>query len=253
MENIVFIDRPPARRFVILAVPRCGSNMLCTMLDAHPSILCHHELFNPRGIFVALSRRGTDYDLGTMGERDADPIGFVERLWLKPLGFPCVGFKLTYRQNETLFPWLLAEKSIAKIVLRRRNRLRTYVSSLISERLDEWEVYRKEDLTRQRPRVEVDPEQFLERAAFNEAHYGEIRTALEESGQDRLETFYEELPELGEQNRILRFLGQEPTAKTLQASSIRQNPQELRDLVVNFDALANALDGSEFESELRSG
>ena len=36
-------------RFVILAAPRSGSNLLCTLLDSHPEILCHHEVFNPVG------------------------------------------------------------------------------------------------------------------------------------------------------------------------------------------------------------
>jgi len=239
------------QRFVILAVPRSGSNMLCTILDSHPSILCHHEIFNPKGIRVALRLRDTDFTLGTMAERDADPIGFLEHLWNESLGFPCIGFKLTYRQNETLFHRLLAEKTVAKILLRRKNRLRTYVSSLISERLDEWEVYREQDLVRNRPPVVVDPERFLERVAFNEAHYREIRSKLEESGQGWVEMFYEQLSERAEQNRILRFLGQEPTAKSLQALSIRQNPSDLCDLVTNFDTLESTFAGTEFESELR--
>ena len=36
-------------RFVILAAPRSGSNLLCTLLNSHPEILCHHEVFNPVG------------------------------------------------------------------------------------------------------------------------------------------------------------------------------------------------------------
>ena len=44
-------------RFVILAVPRTGSNLLCTLLNSHPEILCHHEVFNPQGIFTALTHR----------------------------------------------------------------------------------------------------------------------------------------------------------------------------------------------------
>ena len=52
-----------AVRFVVVAVRRAGSNMLCTLLDSHPAILCHHELFNPRGIFYALGLRGAGFAL----------------------------------------------------------------------------------------------------------------------------------------------------------------------------------------------
>ena len=47
-------ERMPAtpRRFVILAARRSGSNLLCSLLGSHPHVRCHHELFNPNGIFT---------------------------------------------------------------------------------------------------------------------------------------------------------------------------------------------------------
>ena len=59
--------------FVILAASRSGSNMLCRMLDSHPAILCHHEIYNPKGIRLAVTLRETDFTLGTMAERERDP------------------------------------------------------------------------------------------------------------------------------------------------------------------------------------
>ena len=162
-------------RFVILAAPRSGSNMLCTMLDSHPAILCHHEIFNPKGIRLALRLRDTDFSLGTVSEREQDPTRFLERVWTNRFGCRCVGFKLTHRQNEPVYRHLLADPTVAKVVLRRQNRLKTYVSHQISEALAEWEVYRPQDLARQRPRVQVDPQQFLDRVAFDDAYYNEIR------------------------------------------------------------------------------
>lgn len=53
-------------RFVILAASRTGSNMLCAILDWHPAVLCHHELFNPTGIYYALPLRDGDFSLGTL-------------------------------------------------------------------------------------------------------------------------------------------------------------------------------------------
>ena len=59
-----------AARFVILAAPRSGSNQLCTLLNSHPEILCHHEVYNPSAIFYALEYRGGSLDLGTIDDRD---------------------------------------------------------------------------------------------------------------------------------------------------------------------------------------
>ena len=40
--------------------------MLCTLLGSHPDVLCHHELFNPTGVYYALELRDTPFDLGTI-------------------------------------------------------------------------------------------------------------------------------------------------------------------------------------------
>ena len=44
-------------RFVILAAPRTGSNLLCTLLDAHSRILCHHEILNRAALEAARAWR----------------------------------------------------------------------------------------------------------------------------------------------------------------------------------------------------
>ena len=80
-------------RFVILAAPRTGSNLLCTMLNGHAEILCHHEIFNPHGIFYSWDRRVGSIDLGTLEERRRDPIGFLDRVWENGDGHRAVGFK----------------------------------------------------------------------------------------------------------------------------------------------------------------
>jgi hypothetical protein len=238
-------------RFVILAAPRSGSNMLCTMLASHPSILCHHEVFNPKGIRLALHLRDTSFTLGTVEQREQDPLAFLQRVWSARLGFACVGFKLTHRQNNVVFDQLLSDGSVAKIVLRRRNRLKTYVSRQISEALAEWEVYRAADLIRDRPRVHVEPQRFLERVAFDDAYYNEIRHAVAGPDHAWIEVFYETLFAVDEQDKILRFLGLDPPAGGLKIGSVKQNSSDLKDLVENYDELSRIFEGTPFEVELK--
>lgn len=238
------------RRFVILAAPRSGSNMLCTMLDSHPSVLCHHEIYNPKGIRLAVSLRETGFTLGTVTDRDGNPEAFLERIWSRQPGVDCVGFKFTHRQNETVYRRLLADPGIAKIVLRRKNRMKTYVSQKISERLSEWEVYRRQDLIQTRPRVTIDPRLFLQRVAFDDAYYAEIREAMRAGGQSWIEVLYEELFSLDTQHRVVQFLGLEPAANGLKIGSIKQNACDLRDLIANYDELCRYFADTEFETEL---
>src|SRR5207237_10395049 len=125
-------------RFVILAVARTGSNMLCTLLGSHPHVLCHHELFNPKGVYYALDLRGSAFDLGGVEERDRDPLGFVDRVWAAHRSFTHVGFKMTPHQNQAVLDAMLHDPLVRKVVLRRENRVRTYVSRVIAETTGQW-------------------------------------------------------------------------------------------------------------------
>ena len=87
-------------RVVVLAAPRTGSNLLCTLLNSHSDVLCHHEIFNPEGIFYAITHRDGSLDLGSIQARDRAPLAFLDRVWQAHEGKACVGFKMTRGQNE---------------------------------------------------------------------------------------------------------------------------------------------------------
>lgn len=237
-------------RFVILAAPRSGSNMLCTMLASHPQILCHHEVFNPKGIRVDLRLRNRDFSLGTMEERSRDPRKFLDRVWIHRLGFPCVGFKFTHRQDDVIYRQLLTDSTIGKIVLRRERQLKTYVSRRIAETLSEWEVYSEADLSRERPRIRVEPSAFREHVVFNNGYYDEVRRALIGGHQAWIEVRYESLASREEQRRILDFLEVDHALSALTPRSVKQNSDHLRDLITNYDELAVLWRGTSLEAEL---
>jgi LPS sulfotransferase NodH len=239
-------------RFVILAAPRTGSNMMCTLLGSHPDVLCHHELFNPRGVFYALELRDGSFDLGGIDERDREPLAFLERVWSADLGHTHVGFKMTHRQNEAVLAAVLRDADVRKIVLRRENRVRTFVSKRISEELDQWEVYSEADLNGERPRVHVDVDALRESIAENEDYYSELEQVLEATGQPFLRVSYEQLV-AGERARVLEFLDVPDAARAaakLRMRSVRQNPAPLRELVTNFGELETALAGTTLAADL---
>jgi LPS sulfotransferase NodH len=239
-------------RFVILAAPRSGSNLLCTLLNSHPDILCHHEVYNPSGIFYALDRRDGSLLLGTVEEREEDPLGFLLRLWSATLGHTCVGFKMTRGQNELVLENVLRDPGVRKIVLHRRNRIKTYVSTLVAERLGQWEVYREADLVEPRPKVELNVSDLRTHIAANEAYYAQINTVMRSSGQTGLEIAYEELARPAEHSRLLAFLGVIGRSVPLVGRSVKQNPTDLRQLVANYDEVLYSLRGTDLDRDLRS-
>jgi LPS sulfotransferase NodH len=238
-------------RFVILAAPRTGSNMLCSMLNSHPLVLCHHEVFNPEGIHYALDRRSGEINLGSPAERDRDPVGFLRRLWQRSGGAKAVGFKLNRGQNHAAFHAVLPDPAIRKIIILRRNRVETFLSELIALETGRWESYATSDVRPYARTIHVDVRQLHDHVARNQGYYAAIRDILAATGQRHLEVAYEDLGRRAEQRRILNYLGVRAGNAALQPATRKVNARDLRDIIANHAALAAALAGSELEAELR--
>jgi LPS sulfotransferase NodH len=245
---------PAAVRFVVLAAPRTGSNWLCTLLDSHPEVLCHHEIFNPAGLHYARSLRGGGFDLGTAAERDRNPEGVLERVWRESRGHRAVGFKLNRGQDERVFRAVLADTGVRKLLLRRANRVRAYVSERIAEQTGRWESYPESPRGEAGPaRVTVEAAALRAGVARNERYYAALGETLGASGQGWLELTYEKLDGAEERGRALRFLGVTDRPELLAGATRRQNPEPLRELIANFDELAAELAGSDLAAELHAG
>ena len=165
-------------KFAIIAAPRTGSNLLCTLLNSHPEILCHHEVFNPDGIFTALTHRNEHLDLGSLEERDRDPLGFLQRVWERQAEDYqlSVGFKWTRGQNDSRLTACLDDSNVKKIVLKRRNRIKTFISEKIAQRTQQWEVYSQPELIWPRPQVTVDRDELFDHISLNNQFYHHDRT-----------------------------------------------------------------------------
>ena len=233
------------QRFIILAAQRTGSNMLCTLLHSHPDVLCHHEIFNPDKIITALPLRDTEFSLGSMEERKADPIEFMDRVWKNNLNHSWVGFKMTHRQHPLILDAVCKDPSIHKIVLKRKGRLKTYVSQLIAERSDVWEDYQNTtEVIPPRP-VYVDYKKLHLAIEHNEQFHTDLNKTIK-GPQTNLT--YETLLEKNTQQQLLSNLGLSHCHLT--AKSRQQNPHPLRKLISNKYELAQKLSHLSMDKEL---
>jgi LPS sulfotransferase NodH len=230
-------------RFVIFAAPRTGSNLLCSLLNAHPEILCHHGLFNPGGIHWARDWQGS----GSMADRDRDPAAFIASVWASGGDARAIGFKMNRDENEDAVDALLRDPTVRKILLRRRNRVRTYVSEEIAKLTGVWESYDATDATL--PAVHVEVDDLIRHSALNAAYYGKIEDSLRATGQRWLDTHYEALSDPDEMAGILSFLGIAAPAP-LSAASHKRGPADLGAVVENFDELVGALRGTALLDDL---
>lgn len=234
MNEFMFSVMP--RRFVIIAAPRTGSNWLCTLLNSHPRILCHHELFNPEGIHYALDQGKTliSTDIIT---RDRDPRAFLEHFWQYQGDVDALGFKLNRGQTEAIFEMILEDLQIAKILLRRRNRVKTYVSEQIAQMTGRWESYTYDFQPTTISKIAVDVADLKRHIDENETYFQGLRAQI--GSAPCFELFYEDIPSI--QSCLLAFLGITSSEHLLRAGTLKQNPCDLSDLIANFDELERVL------------
>lgn len=237
-------------RFAIFAAPRTGSNLLCTLLNSHPRVLCHHEVFNPQGVFTAHDYHGDLLNVESLRQRDDDPLGFLELVWQTGGDEMAVGFKWTRGQEQRVLSSVLKDAGVKKIILRRRNRIKTYVSERIAQATHQWEVYSPQDLMLPRPRIEVDDADLREHIASNEHFYAEIMDTLARPSQPHLLLDYETLLQREVQVRIFEFLEVASPQTPPVPGSVKQNPSDLRETIANFAELSSRLTGSELITEL---
>src|SRR5436190_16463553 len=240
-------------RFAILTYPRCGSTYLATLLNSHSHILCHGELFYQKAIYYAVGYRDGSLNLATVEERDYDPDEFLSRVWAHPFGNRAVGFKLVAGQHSGAFRQVLTDQGIRKIILRRRNRLKKFVSARIADVEQNWTHYKyrfqPEDL---KPiQVEVKLQELHAYLSKEQEFYHQVMTELQRAKGSNLEVDYEDF--FADQCKlfeVLRFLDVEPNAAGLEPATLKRNSRNLRDLIANFDELSQALRGTVYEREL---
>ncbi|MGB5259908.1 MAG: hypothetical protein WBO34_05225 [Gammaproteobacteria bacterium] len=185
-----------------------------------------------------------------MAERDREPLAFLQRVWENTQGASSVGFKMTRGQNDVVMRSLIGDAGVLKIVLYRKNRVKTFVSEQLARQTDRWEVYARDKLATNTPTLHVDVESFKAHCDLNERFYQDIQNALHSGQQPWIETAYEEILTAPEHVRLLEFLGVEATDARLTHSSIKQSDSDLRTHIENFRELELAFEGSEYLAEL---
>jgi len=229
-----------ATRFVLLASPRTGTNLLNRNVNQLPGVRLHGEVFNPG--FIGFSdehhaRFGTRRK--NVAERDIDPLALLQRIW-DDEGADAVGFHLFPGHDPNVLATVLDDSSVRKITL-RRSLFQSYVSLRIAEAEDLWIITADQPLARERDpngvQVRFDTEDF-ERYETRLRHYWQrIFSLLSGSGQASLDLFYSTINKVETINQIAEFLGVPGRVDSLKKTLVKQNPDELSRKVTNYEDL----------------
>ena len=223
--------------FLILTRSRSGSTLLRQSLQSHPHVIARSEVLrtsNPSPEHV--------HD---------DPVESVRRVYIPyPRHVQAVGFKLFYYHNDDghkAWKWLRTQYPDLKVIhLTRENRLRVYVSLMISVQTQKWvRAAHSTAGSQQAIQVHIDVQKWHEQMrSVNAAR--DVAVSFFE-GHDMLNVTYADLTKNWSEatKRIQTFLGVAPS--TLKQRTIKQNPYRLSELITNYDEVDAALTGTEYE------
>ncbi len=226
-------------RFCLLAMPRTGSTRLAALLDSHPRILCHDELFNyHRPLW---SRRTPEPIAFDRDRRQGDPLGWLEDvLSTTARAAPeagAIGFKLQITDRPRVLEYVLLESEMKLVLVTRANRLAQYASDRSAVRTGRYTS--SDPLFAEAVPLAFDRNDFLRYVERQALATGLVRDLV----RDPARLFVIEYQEVGTaaaNAALLAFLGQE--GAPLDAPDERLGPPVIRERFADPDAVAAALE-----------
>jgi len=236
-------------RFVIVSAPRTGSNWLCGGLNGHPEVLCHFELFHPERVYAWWELQE---ELGDLAARNADPRGFLAEVWARNQGQRAVGFKIFPGHDRVALDTVVEDAGVRKILLERRNRIKTFVSEEVAAKTGVYQrLARFHGPPPPPPRIHVDPKQLEKYVERRRRFFADVEQRLTATGQSWLEMSYERLfAGPGGLARIQEYLDVAVDPSQFTIRDLKQNPDDLRLIISNFDELDERLTGNSLRADL---
>ncbi len=224
------------QKFVIISIPRTGSNLLVGALDSHPEIICHYELFHKKAIYTS-GKYGKEWiNKYSLKLRNNDPMVFLEFVNRHTFNktVKTIGFKIFQGQNDKLLNILIEDKSWLKIILKRNNYLLNYVSKLEALKTGKYVSRKKHENTGKDITVKVKFRNFNSFVRNGKHFYNRIEQKLQQSGQDYYQVEYVNILSLKNRRNILRFLNVDPDPEYLKEVTVKQNKRKLEDRISNY-------------------
>lgn len=245
---------------VMIALQRTGTHALGSVIGQHPDVAYRDEIFSPSranvpgGYFHFLAdklKTGPGIILPDKSvQRFNQYLKYVEESATKPINLLDVKYSSTHHFNTEWHPLtraptfleLLGAYKIPIIHLKRRNIVRMTVSNLMAESTGLYTTDKAHEV--RKVRLQINPDKFLARASFLHAEM-KLMSRFLTSYPDIITLEYADLFEGNQisavaEKKIVDLLGIsdfEARAPTI----IKQIPEPLEDVIVNFDELAAKL------------
>ncbi|MGF1637692.1 MAG: sulfotransferase [Cyclobacteriaceae bacterium] len=226
-------------RFVIVSHPRSGSTLLHTLLNAHPQIHSRGEILQP------YINSDIHIDASKLYEHIFRPMSTNIR---------AVGFKFFFKYfkaptGKAVVEELCQDKDVRIILLKRKNLLRAIISLEIARKTRKFSSIKDSELRAKRLKsITLNPALCL--ATLQQMELEQKQLIKYFNKKKCLELTYEAL--VSNQNKTVEVILQHLGLKHRNLFSLlkRQNPEPLDQLVINYDELKKALEGTKWYSML---
>lgn len=220
------------KRFIVLSRSRTGSSMLISFLNSHPNLRAEGEIFS--------KLNGQNY-------KDVLAKAFSKQ----PYYIAAKGFKIFYYhplddESNVLWKDLMILDNLCVIHLKRRNIFRTLISRKLAGIQDVWRVPSSESLNAANNNaVTFTPEELEE--GFKQTREWEKQGDEMFRKNSMASVYYEDLVNDPE-GAFLKITDLLSVHYLHPRTNLRkQNPERLRDLVINYDELKSAFSGTEWQ------
>jgi LPS sulfotransferase NodH len=233
------------KRFVLYAIARTGSNYLISQLNNHPLILCHYELFHKENIFYGFSDKQISFDTlkdnWNLDSRDKNPLRFIDSVFeIHQDDEQAIGYNIFPNQNDFILKNSLMDLKQKKIVLKRKDILKTFVSRGIAAKTNVWAYGDADALPeKEAAKTSFHRDELLSYLLRSFNYYNYIETILGITRQDYLTVYYEDVLKERDDtfNRIFRFLNVREQIINDKSQFIKQNTDNLELLVENHNKM----------------
>ncbi len=221
MKNVFYSD---SKKFIVLTRSRTGSNMLLSLLRSHPNIRAEGEILN--------RLKGRNF-------QDIISTAFSKQpFYVKAKGFKVFYYHPLDGDNDALMNYLTGIENLYVIHLMRKNIIRTLVSRKIAGIQDVWETSTNNSSGEPAAKKAVSfTIEEIDEDVNETKLWGQKAEKLFEKNK-LINVFYEDLvaDRDAEFKKITDFL---EVRQTMPSTALKkQNPESLKNLIVNYDELA---------------
>ncbi|GAB2778709.1 hypothetical protein [Salinimicrobium soli] len=221
------------KKFVIISDARTGSTLLAQLLNSHPQIVCFGEKFKKLDSYPS-----SKIWSGIFRKRHRK---------IKWVGFKLFYFHPVQGIDKDIWNILAEDEEVVVIHLMRNNILRSYVSKKIGLQTRLWTKTPRDpdEIELKDKKVYLPPDECIETFKTIEKYYQETKKRFK--SHKIIPVFYEDLSrnKQKEMNSLFKEFGVLPYE--VSSTMIKQNPENLNDLIINYYELKEQFSGTKWE------